>query len=42
MALIFLKNELHRKLKVYCASKGLKLKDVVEEAIEEYLKKVNK
>jgi len=39
MALVFLSNELHRKLKMYCASKGLKIKDVVEEAIKEYLKK---
>jgi len=42
MALIFLPDELHRKLKMYCASKGLKIKDVVEEAIKEYLEKVNK
>jgi len=42
MALIFLSDELHRKLKIYCASKGLKIKDVVEEAIKKYLEKVNK
>jgi len=42
MALIFLSDELHRKLKVYCASKSLKLKDVVDEAVKEYLEKVNK
>ena len=35
-------DEVHRKLKIFCASHGLKLKDVVDEAIKEYLKKVKK
>jgi len=42
MASVPCSDEVHRKLKIFCASKNLKLKDVVDEAIKEYLKRVKK
>jgi len=42
MASLPCSDELHRKLKIFCASHNLKLKDVVDEAIKEYLKRVKK
>jgi len=39
MASVPCSDEVHRKLKIFCASHGLKLKDVVDDAIKEYLNK---
>ena len=35
---IYLDQELHKKLKIIAATTGKKLKDVVKEAMEKYLK----
>lgn len=42
VASFIVEEELHRKLKVYAASSGQKIKDVVNEAFVEYLKKKEK
>lgn len=34
--------ELHRKLKIYCADKGLKCQDVISVAIDLYIDKYEK
>jgi len=38
MAVVGLSNEVYQKLKKYCKKEGLKIKSVVDRAIEKYLK----
>ena len=42
MASVALDDDLHQKLKVRCSELGLKIKDTVNEIIEEWLKKHEK
>ena len=42
MASIAIDDELHRRLKIRCSELGLKIKDVVNEIIAEWLKKKEK
>lgn len=36
-----LKGELHRKLKIYTATNGGSIRDIIDKAVEEYIEKYN-
>jgi len=42
MAVVGISDEVYQKLKKYCDKEGLKIKSVVDRAVEKFLKEVSK